>query len=71
MSDKTATMKERQTALAFAYQVLTDKRNSNRYSMTQIRNMNTMECFTYGDMLRVMRVMHAEVVEAREGEKDE
>jgi hypothetical protein len=63
MSNETATMKERQTALAFAYQLLTDKRNSNRYSMTQIRNMNTMECFTYDDMLRVMRVMHAEVVE--------
>lgn len=70
MSNETATMKERQTALAFAYQILTDKRNSNRYSMAQIRNMNTMECFTYGDMLRVMRVMHAEVVEKQEAQHE-
>lgn len=63
MSDEAATMKDRQTALAFAYRILTDKRNSNRYSMTQIRDINTMECFTYEDMLRVMRDMHAEVVE--------
>lgn len=65
MSNETATMKERQTALAFAYQILTDKRNANRYSMTQIRDMNTMETFDYFDLLRVMRVMHAEVVEAQ------
>lgn len=70
MNNETATMKERQTALAFAYQILTDKRNANRYSMTQIRNMNTMECFTYGDMLRVMRVMHAEVVEMQEAQHE-
>lgn len=66
MNNETATLKERQNALAFAYQVLTDKRNLNRYSMTQIRNTETMECFTYGDMLRVLRVMHAEVVEKQE-----
>lgn len=66
MSNETANMKERQTALAFAYQILTDKRNSNKYSMSQIRDMNTMECFDYFDMLRVMRVMHKEVVEAQE-----
>lgn len=65
MSNETATMKERQTALSFAYQVLTDKRNANRYSMTQIRDMNTMETFDYFDLLRVMRVMHAEVVEVQ------
>lgn len=62
---ETATMKERQTALAFAYQILTDKRNANRYSMTQIRDMNTNECFGYFDLLRVLRVMHAEVMEAQ------
>lgn len=63
---ETATMKERQTALAFAYQILMDKRNANRYSMSQIRDMNTMETFDYFDLLRVMRVMHAEVVKAQE-----
>lgn len=67
MEKEIATAKDRQTALAFAYQILTDKRNSNRYSMAQIRDMNTMECFDYFDMLRVMRVMHKEVVDAQEG----
>ena len=67
---ETATTKDRQTALAFAYQILTDKRNANRYSMSHIRDMNTMETFGYFDLLRVLRVMHAEVVSAQEG-KDE
>lgn len=67
MSKETATVKDRQTALSFAYQILTDKRNANRYSMMQIRDMNTMETFDYFDMLRVLRVMHAEVVEGQEG----
>lgn len=66
MSNETATMKERQTALAFAYQIVTDKRNSGRYDMTQIRNVDTNECFGYFDMLRVLRVMHAEVVKEQE-----
>lgn len=65
MNKETATRKERQTALAFAYQILTDKRNADRYSMTQIRDMNTMETFDYFDLLRVLRVMHTEVVEAQ------
>ena len=65
MSNETATLKDRQTALAFAYQILMDKRNSNKYSMSQIRDMNTMETFDYFDMLRVLRVMHAEVVEVQ------
>ena len=64
---ETATLKERQTALAFAYQIVTDKRNSGRYDMTQIRNFDTNECFSYFDMLRVLRVMHSEVVEGQEG----
>lgn len=66
MNNETATMKERQTALAFAYQIVTDKRNSGRYDMTQIRNVDTNECFGYFDLLRVLRVMHAEVAEAQE-----
>lgn len=65
MNNETATLKERQTALAFAYQIVTDKRNSGRYDMTQFRNFDTNECFGYFDMLRVLRVMHAEVVEAQ------
>ena len=67
MNKETATLKDRQTALAFAYQIVTDKRNSGRYDMTQIRDVNTNECFGYFDMLRVLRVMHAEVVEGQEG----
>lgn len=65
MNKEIATMKERQTALAFAYQIVTDKRNSGRYDMTQIRNLDTNECFGYFDLLRVLRVMHAEVVKAQ------
>ena len=71
MEKETATAKDRQTALAFAYQILTDKRNSNRYSMSQIRDMNTMECFGYFDLLRVLRVMHAEAVETQKGATNE
>lgn len=71
MNNETATMKERQTALAFAYQILTDKRNTNRYSMSQIRDMNTMECFGFFDLLRVLRVMHAEVVAEQNGADNE
>lgn len=67
MKNESATLKERQTALAFAYQIVTDKRNSGRYDMTQIRDFNTNECFSYFDMLRVLRVMHSEVVEGQEG----
>lgn len=47
MSNETATLKDRQTALAFAYQILSDKRNTNKYSMSQIRDMNTMETFDF------------------------
>lgn len=65
MEKETATLKDRQTALAFAYQILSDKRNTSKYSMSQIRDMKTMECFDFFDMLRVLRVMHAEVVEAQ------
>lgn len=50
-----------QTALSFAYQILTDKRNENRYSMTQIRNMDTMECFSYYDMLDSIKELYAGV----------
>lgn len=71
MSNETATLKDRQTALAFAYQILSDKRNTNKYSMSQIRDMNTMETFDFFDMLRVLRVMHAEVVAARKEDAHE
>lgn len=50
--------KELRDALSLAYMVLTDDRNLNRYSMSGIRNMNTMELFEYSDMLRVLRNMH-------------
>lgn len=71
MNNETASLKDRQTALAFAYQILSDKRNTNKYSMSQIRDMKTMECFDFFDMLRVLRVMHAEVVEAQKEEMHE
>ena len=65
MNNETVSLKDRQNALAFAYQILSDKRNMNKYSMSQIRDMNTMETFDFFDMLRVLRVMHVEVVEAQ------
>ena len=63
MSNETATAKERRDALSLAYQVLTDDRNLNKYSMCGIRDTKTMELFEYGDMLRVLRVMHKEVAD--------
>lgn len=71
INNGTATLKDRQIALTFAYQILSDKRNTNKYSMSQIRDMKTMECFDFFDMLRVLRVMHAEVVEAQKEEMHE
>ena len=56
-----ATAKEKRPALQLAYQILTDKRNMNKYGMSGIRNMQTMELFEFTDMLRVLREMHAEV----------
>lgn len=56
-----ATAKEKCTALQLAYQILTDNRNTNKYSMSGIRDMKTMELFEYTDMLRVLREMYAEV----------
>lgn len=61
MSEQTATAKERRDALSLAYQVLTDEHNLRKYSMCGIRDTKTMELFEYGDMLRVLRVMHGEV----------
>ena len=58
-----ATEKEKRTALQLAYQILTDNRNTNKYSMSGIWNMKTMELFEYIDMLRVLREMYAEVNE--------
>lgn len=43
------------TALSFAHQILADRRNERYYSMTQLRNMDTMECFTYYDMLDAIK----------------
>ena len=45
-----ATAKEKKTAIELAYQILTDKRNTNKYSMSGIRNMQTMELFEFTDM---------------------
>ena len=53
--------RKQQTALSFAYQILADKRNENRYSMTQIRNMDTMEYFSYYDMLDSIKELYSGV----------
>lgn len=56
-----ASAKEKRTAIQLAYQILTDNRNTNKYSMSGIRDMKTMELFEFNDMLRVLREMYAEV----------
>jgi hypothetical protein len=47
---------KRSSALGFAYTILTDKRNENKYIMTQARNKETLEIeATYQDAVKVIK----------------
>lgn len=71
MAKGTSNAETRQNALAFAYKVLTDKRNLSRYSDMGVLDLNTGEHFGYSDMLNVLEEMHKEAVEAqKEAERE-
>lgn len=57
-------LQEKKNALSLAYQIVTDKRNVNRYGCTALFRKDSSEMFTYGDMTRVLNGMYKELVEA-------
>lgn len=46
-----ATNEQKIQALKFAYQILTDKRNSERYAFSFLQSKSTGHCMYYGNML--------------------
>lgn len=53
---------DKRRALQLAYQIVTDKRNGNRYAFTAITRMDKPDImFTYSDMLEGLRVMFKEL----------
>lgn len=48
-------------ALKFAYQIVTDKRNANRYSEVYLTSKNSAELFTYVDMCKGLSALYAEL----------
>ena len=49
------------SALKLAHAIITDKRNENRYTMTQIRNKETLEISaTYLDAVEVIEEIYKE-----------
>lgn len=58
------TLQDKKQALKLAYQIVTDKRNNNRYMFTSLASKDSPEIFTYFDMLRVLNGMYKELEEA-------
>ena len=54
-------LEERKKALSFAYAIITDKRNEDKYAFTALTKKTTMERFGYSDMLRVLEDMYEEL----------
>ena len=53
---------DKRRALQLAYQIVTDKRNGNRYAFTAITRVDKPDImFTYSDMLEGLRVMFKEL----------
>lgn len=53
-------------ALQLAYQIVTDKRNTNRYSFTAIMRVDDPgDMFTYADMLNGLRALFNDLDDAR------
>ena len=46
-----ATNDQKLQALKFAYQILTDKRNSERYALSFLQSKSSGRCMYYGEML--------------------
>lgn len=58
---------ERLSALKLAYAIVTEKRNANRYCMTQIRDRNTMEVTaSYGDAVQIIKDLFEEEIKKQE-----
>lgn len=55
---------QRLQALKFAYQILTDERNRERYATVCMQSKNTGKCMFYGDMLDTLDEIAEELVEA-------
>lgn len=55
------TTKDKLLALTMAYEIVTDRRNENRYGFTAITNKQTMERFTYADMIHVLDELYGEL----------
>ncbi len=60
------TLQDKKRALKLAYQIVTDKRNVNRYGGTALVRKDSPEMFTYSDMTSVLRAMFDELVDAQE-----
>ena len=57
-------------ALKLAYQILTDKRNSERYALSFLQSKSTGKCMYYGEMLDILDEI-AEFLSAQGGNHDE
>ena len=60
---QTATNTQRLQALKFAYQILTDERNRERYQSVCMQSKRTGKCMFYGDMLDTLDDIAQELVE--------
>ena len=56
---------DKMRALQLAYQIVTDKRNANRYGCTAILRKDDSSMFTYSDMLDGLRALFNELDDAR------
>lgn len=59
-----ATNTQRLQALKFAYQILSDERNREKYQSVCMQSKRTGKCMFYGDMLDTLDDIAQELVEA-------
>jgi hypothetical protein len=59
------TLQDKKNALKLAYQIVTDKRNLNRYACTALLvRKDSPELFTYSDMVKALEGMYTELGKA-------
>lgn len=61
------TNEQKRKAIKLAYNIVTDKRNSDRYAFTAITNRQTMERFGYNEMVETLEAMYNELDGGAEG----
>lgn len=61
---QTAINTQRLQTLKFAYQILTDERNQEKYQSVCMQSKRTGKCMFYGDMLDTLDDIAQELVEA-------